>query len=105
MRDALGQWYTYTFDRNGNLTSSKDPSTALTTNQYDNLDRREVTIDALAYRTTITYDRASNRTSIMDPRRNITTWNYDELGADSLKSSCCAIITFIEGMAYDFRGA
>jgi RHS repeat-associated protein len=80
---------TYTYDEVGNLKTVTDPDPdgpgfgvepAVTTYEYDNLDRRTKIIDPKQGHTRFTYDLANNLKTLIDPVNNTTTWEYDFLG-------------------------
>lgn len=81
---ASGHVTHYTRDGMGNTTRVETPLGAVTSTQYDSLNRPFRVIDAARGRTTIGYDSAGRVASITDPRKLTTSYTYD--GFDNLLS-------------------
>ena len=98
--DALGHTTSYGYDTYGNVTTSTDAQSHVTTNAYD--DKRQLTsvtdplghvtsygydpfgrltskTDANSGTTTYGYDAVNNLISLTDPDANQTNWSYDAL--------------------------
>jgi YD repeat-containing protein len=56
-----------------------DPRNNLTQYEYDALNRKTVTIDALSKATATSYDAAGNVTSVKDADNNVTQYSYNAL--------------------------
>lgn len=69
--------WTYTYDANGNLETESNPTAGTTTHSYDEIDRRESTVDALDNETLYGYDENSNLTSVTDPLNRVTSYEFD----------------------------
>jgi len=69
----------YSYDLNGNQVKVRDPLQLETTYEYDFLNRRTVSIDALGGETTFVYDSNGNLRFLTDPVGNETEWIYDAL--------------------------
>ena len=67
------------FDLAGNLVKVRDPLQLETTYEYDFLNRRAVSRDALGGETTFEYDAVGNLRYLSDPVSNTTEWVYDSL--------------------------
>jgi RHS repeat-associated protein len=70
----------YSYDNNGNVTTSTDPLGRSTTNQYDALNRLTKVIDpynGAAKPTIYQYDTANNLTSVTDPEGKATVYTYN----------------------------
>ncbi|MCX4745456.1 DUF6531 domain-containing protein [Kitasatospora sp. NBC_01287] len=70
----------YTYDSLGNLTSTTDPSGAVTKTTYDAFSRPVTAVDALGNTTTSAYDADGNLLSTTDPTGAATTNTYDPHG-------------------------
>ena len=73
----------YTYDLNGNLTSTTDPLNHATSYAYDVLNRKtSMTLPATAAGASVTtyaYDAAGNLTGTTDPLAHVTSYDYDAL--------------------------
>ncbi|MGW3956363.1 DUF6531 domain-containing protein [Streptomyces sp. NPDC004752] len=67
---------TYGYDANGNVTRSVDPMGAVTTTEYDDLNRPTKVTDALNHATTTGYDPNGNVNQVTDARGKITKFTY-----------------------------
>ena len=89
-RDNGGNYISTTYDENSNVVRVdrhelvRDSQGALLRedvfsllHEYDVLDRRTATIDALGNRTRLTYDSRSNAASVTDPLDNVVRSTYD----------------------------
>jgi RHS repeat-associated protein len=78
----IGGKKTFGYDENGNLTSEtdwrNDPAIA-TTHHYDELNRRDYTIDRLNHQRFMGYDLSGNLTFEKDAEGRETTQEYDKL--------------------------
>lgn len=75
---------TYGYDGNGNLTKTVDPTGALTTTEYDSLNRPTLVTDPLKRTTTTKYDGNGNVSETTDPLQKATSFTYTP--ADLLKT-------------------
>ncbi len=67
---------TYGYDANGNLTRTVDPTGAVTTVAYDDLNRPTKITDALSRTTTTGYDANGNVSQITDALGKVTKYTY-----------------------------
>jgi RHS repeat-associated protein len=70
----------YSYDNNGNVTTTTDPLGRSTTNQYDALNRLTKVIDpynGTAKPTIYQYDTSNNLTSVTDPEGKATVYTYN----------------------------
>ncbi|MCG3171196.1 MAG: hypothetical protein CALGDGBN_02791 [Pseudomonadales bacterium] len=73
--------YDVVVDAVGNLRSLEDPNdNPATTHQYDALNRRTVTLDALGGQTTFVYDALDRPIEVTAPNGATTVYGYDDLG-------------------------
>ncbi len=70
----------YAIDIEGNLTSTVDPNSAMTTHSYDALDRLTQTVDALLGVTSYAYDVHDNTAVVTAANGAKTVYSYDDLG-------------------------
>jgi RHS repeat-associated protein len=79
--DALGRITRYTYDSNGNVTSTTDPLGIVQTSVYDPTFNQILTsTDALGRVTSYSYDANGNLTGITDPLGHTSTTAYDSFG-------------------------
>ncbi|MEV8021333.1 toxin glutamine deamidase domain-containing protein [Streptomyces sp. NPDC086554] len=67
---------TYGYDKNGNLTKTVGPTGALTTTEYDSLNRPTLVTDPLKRTTTTKYDSNGNVSEMTDPLQKVTSFTY-----------------------------
>jgi RHS repeat-associated protein len=104
VKDPLGNTWTFTYDKRGNLAGSLDPEGNKITHAYDEFGRRTKTekhfLNGEKVVTEFTYDKANNIKSIKDANGNTTSYTYDEL--NRLARVTYPDETFIE-YTYDFN--
>jgi len=69
----------YTYDRNNNQRTMREPDRNTTTYQYDIINRRKTESNAAGDTTRFTYDGANNVRTVTAPNGNVTTNTYDAL--------------------------
>jgi RHS repeat-associated protein len=77
---GVGQTTTYSYDKNGNALTIKDPLTHQTTQVFDALNRLSTSTDANTGVTAFSYDAHDRPLSINDPNSNATAYVYDGFG-------------------------
>jgi RHS repeat-associated protein len=77
---GVGQTTTYSYDKNGNALTIKDPLTHQTTQVFDALNRLSTSTDANTGVTSFSYDAHDRPLSITDPNSNATAYVYDGFG-------------------------
>lgn len=74
--DAAKYTTTYGYDDNGNLIKSVDPTGAVTSTEYDALDRPTKVTDPLRNVTLTGYDANGNVAQVTDPLNKVTKYSY-----------------------------
>jgi YD repeat-containing protein len=76
--DPLGDRATMTYLANDLAGQSQDANGNITTTfNYDAVNRKVTTTDALTNVTTVAYDKNGNQTTVTDPLNHTTTYAYD----------------------------